>query len=213
MLRAAVLASGNGSNLQALIDACAASGFPAKIAVVASNVPGAFALERARKAALPTVVLDHRPFPSREDYDRALVAALQAHDVELVCLAGFMRLLTGVFLGAFPSRVINIHPALLPAFPGMHGVRQALASGVRISGCTVHVVDEGTDTGPIIAQAAVPVLPSDDERTLAERIHREEHALYPAVLRLWGEGKVRVVGRQVQVEGAPSALSLRNPSG
>lgn len=212
-LRAAVLVSGSGTNLQALLDACATPGFPAEIAVVVSNVAAAFALERARKANVATVVLDHKQFGAREEYDRAMVEALRSHQVELVCLAGFMRLLTPLFLGAYPSRVINIHPALLPAFPGMHGVKQAFEYGAKITGCTVHLVDEGTDTGPVIAQSAVPVLPDDTEQSLAERIHREEHALYPAVLRMFGERKVRVSGRRVEITAAPSALWLRNPAG
>src|SRR5450631_2652532 len=150
----AVLVSGSGSNLQALLDACAAPGFPARVGVVLSNVPGVLALERARAAGVPTLVLPHQAYAGRAAYDAALVAALAAYRPDIVCLAGFMRLVGGDFLRAFPSGVLNIHPALLPSFPGLHAVRRALENGVKVSGCTVHLVDEGTDTGPILCQAA-----------------------------------------------------------
>jgi phosphoribosylglycinamide formyltransferase-1 len=193
----AVLASGGGSNLQALIDACARPEFPARIAVVLSNLPTAGALERARRANIATEVLEHRAFASREDYDTAVVEKLRAHGVEWVCLAGFMRIITPKFLRAFSHRVLNIHPALLPSFPGMHGPRQALAYGVKIAGCTVHFVDEGTDTGPIISQAAVPVLEDDDESKLAARILEQEHRLYPEALALAVTGRLKIEGRRV----------------
>jgi phosphoribosylglycinamide formyltransferase 1 len=198
-LRIAVLVSGSGSNLQALIDAGREPAFPAEVAVVLSNVPGALALERARSAGIPTVVMDHKLYSTREAYEEALISALRPMDVGLVCLAGFMRILTGHFLQAFPGQVINIHPALLPAFPGMHAVRQALEYGVKVTGCTVHLVDAGTDTGPIIAQVAVPVLAGDDEKTLGSRVQEQEHALYPAVVRLFGEQRVTIEGRRVKV--------------
>ncbi|MBI3182117.1 MAG: phosphoribosylglycinamide formyltransferase [Myxococcales bacterium] len=212
-VRAGVLVSGGGTNLQALIDACAAPGFPAEIAVVISNVAEAFALERARKAGIATAVIDHKAFPSRDEFEAALVARLREHRADLVCLAGFMRLLGGTFLRQFPSRVLNIHPALLPAFPGLHGPRQALDYGVKIAGCTVHLVDEGTDTGPVVAQAAVPVLADDDEAKLAARILAEEHRLYPLALRWVAEGRLTIEGRKARVEAPPVAegLSLRNP--
>lgn len=197
-MRFAVLVSGSGSNLQALLDAAAAKDYPAEISVVVSNVHTAFALERARKAGVATEVIEHKAFASREAFDTALVEKLKAHGVELVCLAGFMRIITPVLLRAFPSRVLNIHPALLPAFPGMHGPRQALAYGVKVAGCTVHIVDEGTDTGPIIAQAAVPVLDADTEESLAARILEQEHALYPKVVRRIAEGAIRIEGRRVR---------------
>lgn len=212
-MRLGVLVSGSGTNLQALLDAAAFDDYPAEVAVVISNVPGAFALERAAKAGVPAVVVDHKAHPDRGSFERALLAALREHEVELVCLAGFMRLLSSTFLRAFPHHVLNVHPALLPAFPGMHGARQAVAHGAKISGCTVHLVDEGTDTGPIVAQAAVPVMPDDDEAALAKRIQVEEHKLYPLVVRLFAEGRVRLEGRVVRVD-APAegaALSLRNP--
>jgi phosphoribosylglycinamide formyltransferase 1 len=211
--RLGVLVSGSGTNLQALLDACAAKDFPAEVSVVLSNVGEAFALERAQRANVPSVVLDPRDYPTRAQYDLSLVAALQANGVELVCLAGFMRLLGPDFLRAFPGRVLNIHPALLPAFPGLHGPRQAIAHGVKIAGCTVHLVDEGLDSGPILAQAAVPVLPDDDEQRLAARILEQEHRLYPLAVRALAEGRIEVEGRRVRVHGEPLAESfaLRNP--
>jgi phosphoribosylglycinamide formyltransferase-1 len=211
--RLGVLVSGSGSNLQALLDACAQADFPAEVACVVSNVPTAFALERARKAGVPAVVLEHKAFPSRGDFERALGEELRKAGVEWVCLAGFMRLLSADFLTGFPGRVLNIHPALLPAFPGLHAQRQALERGVKIAGCTVHFVDAGTDTGPILAQAAVPVLQGDDEASLSARILAEEHRLYPLAVRLAVTGKVTMEGARTRVD-APAAvgeLSLRNP--
>ena len=178
-MRLGVLASGSGSNLQAILDGCASGKIPAQVAVVVCNVPGARALERARAAGVPTVLLEHKQFASRDEYDRELVAVLRRHGVELVCLAGFMRLLGPVLLGAFQNKILNIHPSLLPAFPGLHAVRQTVAAGVRISGCTVHVVDATLDGGPIVAQEAVPILPGDDEATLHERILAVEHRILP----------------------------------
>jgi phosphoribosylglycinamide formyltransferase 1 len=200
-----VLVSGSGTNLQALLDACAAPEFPARIAVVVSNVPTAFALERARKAQVPAIAVDAKQFPDKRAFEAAVLAELQKHGVQWVCLAGFMRLLGPTLLTAFPERVLNIHPALLPAFPGLHAVRQAISHGVKLSGCTVHLVDEGMDTGPILGQAAVPVLPTDDEASLAQRILLEEHRLYPAVLKAVCSARV--------LEGRPAAegLALRNP--
>lgn len=211
--RLAVLVSGSGSNLQALIDACAEESFPAEIAVVVSNVATAYALERARAAEIPALTLDHRAFPRREAYEAELLRVLEERKAELVCLAGFMRILGPTFLRAFPGRVLNIHPALLPSFPGLHGPRQALAHGVKIAGCTVHFVDEGTDTGPIVAQAAVPVLPGDDEAKLAARILAEEHRILPLVVRWVAEERVKVAGRHVVFAGAPvvEGVALRNP--
>lgn len=197
-MNVAVLASGTGSNFQALVTALGQEG-PAAVTVLVCNVPGAPVLDRAKALQVPAVVLDHRTCPSREAYDEALVGELAARGVELVCLAGYMRLLTPRFVSAFPGRLVNVHPALLPSFPGLHAVRQALAAGVRVAGCTVHFVDEGADTGPIIAQAAVPVLPDDDERSLAARIHQEEHRLLPAVVKAIARGDVRLEGRTVRL--------------
>lgn len=200
-LRVGVLASGNGSNLQAIIDGCERGDLPARVVCVVTNRAGAHALERARRHGIPAIHLDHRDFAGREAYDAALVAALQSHGVELVVLAGFMRIITPVLLDAFPQAVMNIHPALLPAFPGLDAQRQALAYGVRVSGCTVHFVDEGTDTGPIILQAMVAVLADDTVETLSERIHHEEHRIYPEAIRLFAEGRLSVSGRRVIIAG------------
>ncbi|HEY5675161.1 MAG TPA: phosphoribosylglycinamide formyltransferase, partial [Myxococcales bacterium] len=201
-MRLGVLASGSGSNLQAILDACASGAVRAEVAAVICNVPGARALQRAEEAKVPAVLLPHAGYASREAYDREVVATLRRHGVDLVCLAGFMRLITPALLRAFENKILNIHPSLLPAFPGLHAVRQALAAGVRISGCTVHVVDEGTDSGPILIQAAVPVLDTDTEETLAARILVQEHRCYPRALSLWAEGRVRLEGRRVRIEGA-----------
>jgi phosphoribosylglycinamide formyltransferase-1 len=196
----AVLVSGSGTNLQAILDAQRAGTLgKARVVVVVSNVAGVRALERARAAGVPTEVLPHKQFATREAFDEALVATLKKHGVELVALAGFMRLLTPGFLRAFPERVLNVHPALLPAFPGVHSQKQALDYGARVTGCTVHFVDDGCDTGPIIAQAAVPVLDGDDVAALTARILVEEHRLYPAAIRAVADGRVRVSGRRVTI--------------
>jgi phosphoribosylglycinamide formyltransferase-1 len=198
-MKLGVLASGSGSNLQSILNACAEGRIPAQVAVVISNVAGAKALERARAASVPALALPHQLSPSREAYEEQIVALLREHGVELVCLAGFMRLITPVLLGAVEYRILNIHPALLPSFPGMHAVRRALQAGVKVSGCTVHIVDEGTDTGPIVVQAAVPVLDGDDEQSLASRILAQEHRCYPWAIRLWAEGRVTVEDRRVRI--------------
>ncbi len=197
VLKIGVLASGSGTNLQALIDRCADGSIPAQVACVITNNAAAFALERARKHGIPALHLDHRLFSSREAYDEALVDALREHGVELVCLAGFMRIITPVLIDAFPHAIMNIHPALLPSFPGLHPQRQALNHGVKIAGCTVHFVDTGTDTGPIICQAAVPVMEGDTEETLSARILIEEHRCYPMAVRLFAEGRLSIEGRKV----------------
>jgi phosphoribosylglycinamide formyltransferase-1 len=205
-MKTGVLASGSGSNLQSLIDNWQKGTLaPAELVVVGANIEGCLALDRAQKAGIETFVLSHKAFAVREDFDRAMVAELKKRGVELVVLAGFMRVLTPAFLDAFPKRVVNIHPALLPAFPGVHGQKQAFDYGVKVAGCTVHFVDAGTDTGPIIAQAVVPVLPDDTEETLQKRILTEEHRLLPAVVRTVAAGKVSVEGRRVRVE-APAAF-------
>ena len=198
MMNVGVIASGTGSNFQALVEALEGDD-SAKVIVLVCNVPNAAVLERATALAVPTVVMDHRQWPSREAFDDALVAELKSRHVELVCLAGYMRLLTPRFLGQFPRRVINVHPALLPAFPGVRAVRQAISAGVRVAGCTIHFVDEGADTGPIIAQAAVPVLPDDDEASLAARIQQQEHRLLPAVVKAIANGSVSLEGRTVRL--------------
>jgi phosphoribosylglycinamide formyltransferase 1 len=204
-----VLASGSGSNLQALLDADAAGKLgPARIAIVGSNRPGCGALARAERAGVPSFVLDHRTYPGRVEFDRAVAERLRQAGVELVVLAGFMRLLSAELVQAHAGRMINIHPALLPAFPGLHPHRQALDQGVKFSGCTVHFVDEGTDTGPIIAQTIVPVLEGDDENTLSQRILAEEHQLLPAVVRAIAEGRVAIEGRRVRVAGGPASGEL-----
>jgi len=192
MLRLGVLVSGSGSNLQAILDAVAAGTLAAEVALVLSNKPDAFALERARRAGVQTAVVSHRDFTTRELFDAALVQALSAHRVDCVVLAGFMRIVTPVLLDAFQDRVINMHPALLPAFPGAHAQADALAYGVRVSGCTVHFVDAGTDTGPIIAQSVVPVVDGDTVESLSARILAEEHALLPTVLQWIADGRVVV---------------------
>ncbi len=200
MMRVGVLASGSGSNFTALVQALDREGSPARVEVLICNVPGARVLERASAAGVEALLIDHKQVPSREQFDEAVAQALIDRDIELVCLAGYMRLVTPTFLRRFPGKVINIHPALLPSFPGLHGVRQAIDFGVSIAGCTVHFVDEGTDTGPIIAQAAVQVLPGDDELALAARIAREEHRLYPAVVNAIARGQVKLEGRKVRLQ-------------
>jgi phosphoribosylglycinamide formyltransferase-1 len=202
-LRVAVLASGRGSNLQSLLDACAARDFPAEIALVVVNVPGAQAIDRAKSAGVPVSVIDHKNHASREAFDAALDRALTDARIGLVCLAGFMRLLTPDFTRRWQGRLVNIHPSLLPAFPGLHTHRRALEAGVKEHGCTVHFVTADLDAGPIIAQAKVQVLPGDDEDRLAARVLAEEHRLYPEVLRLIAEGKVRAVDGQVIIGGPP----------
>ncbi len=192
-LRLGVLVSGGGTNLQAVLDAALEGKLDADVRVVVSNQPAAYALERAKAAGVPTAVISHREFPDRAAFDARVVARLRESDVTHVVLAGFMRLVTPVLLDAFPWRVINIHPALLPAFPGVHAQKQALAYGVKVSGCTVHFVDSGTDSGPVIAQATVPVLDGDTEETLAARILVQEHRLLVAVLGAIAAGEVSVV--------------------
>jgi len=199
-MKIGVLASGSGTNLQALLDAQATGELlPGRIVVVGANVPGCGALARAEAAGVATFVVDHKAHPSREAFDAALLAALALHGVEAVVLAGFMRLLGPAFLGAFPQRVINVHPSLLPAFPGVHSQAQAFRYGVKVTGCTVHFVDGGMDTGAIIAQTAVPVLDEDDEESLRLRILREEHRLLPRAVRDLAAGRLSVQGRRVSL--------------
>jgi phosphoribosylglycinamide formyltransferase-1 len=221
VIRVGVLASGGGTNVQALLDASAAGRLDAEIAVVLSNVPGAGALARAERAGVAAEALPSKGRADREGYDLELVDRLRRHRVELVCLAGYMRLVTPAFLRAFgPSegtrgcpRVLNVHPGLLPSFPGLHAQRQCLAYGARFAGCTVHFVDEGTDTGPIVAQAIVPVLPGDTDDALAARILEQEHRLYPQAVRWFAQGRLSLEGRTVRVDGArtPPVGALLNP--
>ena len=198
-LALAVLASGRGSNLQAILDACARPDFPARVVVVVSDRERAPALERARAAGVEALWLNPKDFGDREAYDTALVRELETRGVGLVCQAGWMRILSPVYVRAFHGRAMNIHPSLLPAFPGLHPHRQALEHGVKVSGATVHFTDEGVDTGPIIVQAAVPVEPGDTEDTLAARVLTVEHRIYPEAIRLFAEGRLSVVGRKVVV--------------
>jgi phosphoribosylglycinamide formyltransferase 1 len=192
-LELGVLCSGTGTNLQAILDAVAGERLDARVRVVISNKPGILALERAERAGVPTRVLPHREFASREAFDAALIAALRDAGAEWVMLAGFMRVLTPLFLRAFPGRIVNIHPALLPAFPGVHAQAQALAYGVKVTGCTVHLVDEGVDTGPVIAQRAIAVLDDDTVESLTARLLEQEHALLIEALSLIASGRIDVV--------------------
>lgn len=195
-----VLISGNGSNLQAIIDACESGKIPAKVAVVISNNPDAFGLKRAKRHKIPAVAIDHRAFADRNTYELEIVKVLQQHGVELVCLAGYMRIVGEVLLQHYRGKMINIHPSLLPAFPGLHAQRQALEHGVLITGCTVHYVDEGCDTGPIIIQSAVPIKEKDDEVVLSDRILQQEHQIYPEAIRLIAEDKLIIEGRRVKLK-------------
>ena len=200
MMRVGVLASGSGSNFAALVEALNVEGSPARVELLICNVPGAKVLDRAKAAGVEAVLMDHKQTGTREQFDAAVAQTLIDRQIELVCLAGYMRLVTPAFLRRFAGKVINIHPALLPAFPGLHGVKQAIDYGVSVAGCTVHFVDEGTDTGPIIAQAAVQVLPGDDEVALSARIQEEEHRLYPAVVKAIAQGRVKLEGRKVRLQ-------------
>lgn len=196
-MRVGVLISGRGSNLRALIEACAAPAFPAEIVLVVSNVPGAQGLAHAEAASIPTRTIPHKDFASREAFDNALTQALEAAQVELLCNAGFMRLHSEAFVRRWWNRHLNIHPSLLPAFPGLHTHARVLEAGAKISGCTVHFVRPEMDTGPIVAQAAIPVLPGDTEDSLAARVLAAEHRLYPHALRLVASGAARVEGEMV----------------
>jgi phosphoribosylglycinamide formyltransferase 1 len=196
-LRVGVLASGRGSNLQALLDASARPDYPAEVVVVISDRERAAALDRARADGVEALFVNPKDFGDRESFDLALVRELTARRVGLVCHAGFMRILSVPYVRAFAGRAMNIHPSLLPAFPGLHAQRQALEHGAKVAGATVHFVDEGVDTGPIVLQASVPVQPDDTEESLSSRILAEEHRLYPEAVRLFAEGRLEVVGRRV----------------
>ncbi len=207
-LKVGILISGRGTNMAALIRAAQAADYPAEITCVISNVADAAGLETARSAGIPTKVISHRGFADRETFDREVSAGLEKHGVELVVLAGFMRVFSPWFPTRWAGRLINMHPSLLPAFKGLHVHRQALDAGVRISGCTVHLVTSDLDAGPIVAQAAVPVFESDDADTLAARILRQEHRLYPLVVRWFAEGRVHIDGGHVTLEGLAAGASL-----
>ena len=212
-IRIGVLASGRGSNLQSIMDRCGDNSLAAEIVLVLSNNAEAGALQRAAAAGIPTLHIDHRAYPTREQFDGRMAQALRETRVDLVVLAGFMRLLSSSFIEAFAGRIINIHPSLLPSFPGLNVQQKALEHGVRFSGCTVHFVDNGLDTGPIIIQAVVPVMENDSAESLSARILAEEHRIYPRAIQLFAEGRLRIEGRRVRI--APSAdpeeQSLVNP--
>jgi phosphoribosylglycinamide formyltransferase-1 len=201
MLNLGVLASGRGSNLQAIVDEIEVGRLNATIKILVVDNPDAYAIERAKKYGIEYLVMSPKEYSSKDDYFVKIAEELKKRDVGLVILAGFMRIVRKPLIDTFPNRVMNIHPALLPSFPGLHGQRQALEYGVRISGCTVHFVDEGMDTGPIIIQAAVPISQDDTEETLSERILKLEHKIYPEAIRLFSEGMIEVEGRSVRIKG------------
>ncbi|HEY1723607.1 MAG TPA: phosphoribosylglycinamide formyltransferase [Magnetospirillaceae bacterium] len=202
--RIAVLASGRGSNLQSLLDACVAPDYPAAVSLVIVNVPGAKAIDRAQQAGVPVEVINHKDYAGREPFDAAIDAALRKADIELVCLAGFMRLLTPGFTRAWEGRLLNIHPSLLPAYPGLHTHRRALEAGDKFHGCTIHFVTPDLDAGPTILQQAVPVQDGDDEDKLAARVLEAEHVLYPAALKLVAEGRARMENGKTVIESLDS---------
>ena len=207
-LKIAILASGSGTNAQAMIDKAVQGSLDVSIALIVCNRPGAGVIARAEKAGIPCLVLDHKAFPDRESFDASMVQALRDAGAELVVLAGYMRLLTPVFLEAFAGRVINIHPALLPSFPGVHGGADALNYGVKVSGCTVHFVEEKVDSGPVLIQAVVPVNAGESEDDLMNRIHVMEHRIYPQAIQWLAQGRIDVQGRQVHLK---PGSSLRAP--
>ncbi|WP_417790752.1 phosphoribosylglycinamide formyltransferase [Terasakiella pusilla] len=213
-LRVAVLISGGGSNLQALLDMCTAEGSPAEIVRVISNVPDAYGLERAKEAGVSTTVINHKDYDGRESFEEALHQVLDSERVQLVCLAGFMRLLTDTFVQKWKDRLINIHPALLPSFKGLHTHERAIEEGVKFHGATVHYVRPAMDEGPIIVQACVPVLPNDTPEELGKRVLEQEHKIYPLALKLIAERKVRVSGEKVVYNGVDNLMdSAINPEG
>ncbi len=212
MLNLGVLVSGRGSNLQAIIDAIESGKIPARISLVISDKDQAYALERCKKHGIESLVIKKKDYPSKEEFESKIAEELKAKGVELVVLAGFMRVLSGTFLRHFPERVINIHPSLIPAFQGLHAQRQAVEFGAKFSGCSVHLVDESVDGGPVIAQAVVPLTPEDTEESLSERILSYEHKVLPQVVRWFAEGRVRIEGRKVVVEGARYGTLPVNPA-
>lgn len=213
-LRLGVLVSGSGSNLQSIIDASERGFLKSKVVVVISNVPGVFALERAKKHNIPSIVINHKDYNSREEFDSQIVKTLREYNVDLVIMAGFLRVITNVLLDAYPMKILNIHPALLPAFPGLHVQKKALEYGCKFAGCTVHFADSGVDTGPIIIQGVVPVLDNDTEETLAKRILSVEHKIYPQAIKLYEQGRLRISGRRVLIDPPLSPdekIFLTNP--
>ena len=211
-LKLAVLISGRGSNLQSLIDACQSADYPAEVALVVSNIPGAPGLARAEQVGIPTATINHAAFADRNAFESALTQALEQAQTELICLAGFMRLLTPSFVTHWNDRLINIHPSLLPSFKGLDVHQRAIDAGVRFSGCTVHFVRPDMDSGPIIAQAVVPIEGTDDAHSLAERILEQEHTIYPLAVRLISEDKIIIENERVTVtNGSSSGASLINP--
>lgn len=206
--RTAVLASGGGTNLQALIDAAQDPSYPAEIALVLTNVPGAYCLERARQASIRTALVDHRDYPDRPSFEAAIDLVLREQGIDLVCLAGFMRILTEGFVRAWHDRMLNIHPSLLPKYKGLHTHRRAIEAGDDRAGCTVHLVRPELDDGPMLVQADVPILPDDTEDTLAQRVLSREHAIYPHGLALVAGGRVEVAGRETRIDGAPGPVLL-----
>ncbi len=200
-LRIGALASGSGSNVQSIIDHIASKKLNAEIVILLSDNPGASVLQRAERHGIPFKIIEAKDFNVRADHDREMVRAFKEYEVELVVLAGFMRVISPEFVASFPGRIMNIHPAVLPSFPGIHVQQKAVDYGVRFSGCTVHFVDEGTDTGPIIIQAVVPVHPEDTGKTLGARILKEEHRIYPEAIRLFSEGRLKIEGRYVRITG------------
>lgn len=197
MTNIAVLVSGNGTNLQAIIDSVNKGYIPARIALVLSDEEKAFALERARKAGIETIVLNKKDYKTREDFDREIVKHLKKRNVELVVLAGFMRLLSPYFIREYRGKIMNIHPALLPSFKGTHGIKDAIDYGAKVTGVTVHFVDEHLDNGPVILQKTVEIKEGDTEEALLERVHKEEHLIYPEAIKLFVESKIKIEGRKV----------------
>lgn len=208
-----VLVSGSGSNLQSIIDSIESGALDASIEVVISNNPDAFALKRTEKHSIKSVVIDHNEFLSREDFDRKMIDILRSHSVDLVVMAGFMRILSPLFLRSFPLKIINIHPAILPSFQGLHAQERAFDYGVKFSGCTVHFADEGVDTGPIIIQSVVPVFDDDTAESLQKRILKEEHRIYPQAIQLIAAGKIEIAGRKVRIRDHKKikAVPMHNP--
>jgi len=212
MLKIGVLVSGRGSNLQAIIDSIESGKLKASIEVVISDNPKALAIKRCENHNIPCEVIERKNFKSKKEFEEKIAEILKERKVELVVLAGFMRILSGNFLRHFPNRVINIHPSLIPAFQGLNAQKQALEFGVKFSGCTVHIVDESVDAGPVIVQAVVPVLPGDTEETLAERILRWEHKILPQTVQWFAEDRIKIDGRKVIVEGAKYGELPVNPA-
>ncbi len=212
-LKIGVLVSGGGSNLQSIIENIEKGLLDAVITIVISNNPKAYALERAKRHQIPSVVMDRRNYGSKDEFDDAMVKILKSCSVELVVMAGFMKVLSPVFLNSFPMKIMNIHPAILPAFPGMHAQKRAAEYGVRFSGCTVHFADDGIDTGPVIIQAVVPAYDDDTEDTLAARVLQEEHRIYSQAIQFYAEGRIEVKDRKVHISGIDKipATAIHNP--